>query len=200
MKSTLTSTEVHAIESLVKAIFYQTIKVIKKRGLNFGVITPSREIVEYSLELGAKFTFLDEGLDLNNSLSQAMKNLPQNQAILIIMPDLPFFSSECLQVVLTHIKNVEVLIAPSISGGGEKKGTAMLYMNHPDLLPFCFGLRSKNRYIQSARDLGVEYEILDLDPCTRDLDTIADVKYLESHLSFVNEAGIYSRILDHLFK
>ncbi|MHA2156700.1 MAG: hypothetical protein ACXABU_15255 [Candidatus Hodarchaeales archaeon] len=200
IKSALTSTEIYEIENLVEVTFYQTIQVIQTRGLSFGVITPSREIVESSLELGAKFTFIDEGTDLNTALSKAMKQLPQNQSILIIMPDLPFFSSECLQVVLTHIQNVDVLIAPSISGEGEKKGTAMLYMRRPDLFPFCFGSKSKDNYIQSAKKLALEYELLDLDPCTRDLDTFTDIKYLQTHLSNMNKPDIYSKILDQLFK
>ena len=93
IKTTMNSTHTHVIESLVEATFYQNcLGTIKRRGLNFGVISPSREIIDTSRELGAIFTFIDEGKDLNLALSQAMIKLPPNQPILIIMPDLPFFS------------------------------------------------------------------------------------------------------------
>lgn len=199
IKSTLTSTRNHTIESLVKATFKQTMRVVQRRGVSFGVISPSQEIIDLSLELGADFTYIDEGTDLNKALSQASKNLLPTQAVLIIMPDLPFFSFACLQILLKRAQNVELLIVPSISGIGEKKGTAMLYMNRPELLPFSFGLKSKDRYVQSAQLQGLEFEILDLDPCARDLDTPIDIIYLQNHLSSVNEPEIYRKILEQLF-
>ncbi|PWI48918.1 hypothetical protein CEE45_04095 [Candidatus Heimdallarchaeota archaeon B3_Heim] len=199
IKSTLASTRNHAIESLVKAIFKQTMRVVQRRGISFGVISPSQEIIDLSLELGADFTYIDEGTDLNKALSQASKKLPPTQAVLIIMPDLPFFSVKCLHVLLKRAQNVELLIVPSISGIGEKKGTAMLYMRHPELLPFSFGLKSKNRYVQSAQMNHIEFEILDLDPCARDLDTPTDVKYLQNHLSSVNEPENYKKFLEQIF-
>jgi 2-phospho-L-lactate guanylyltransferase (CobY/MobA/RfbA family) len=185
---------------LVKATFYQNcLGVTKKTGLRFGIVSPSQEIIDRSIALGAEFTFIDEGTDLNVALSQAIIGLPPNQAILIIMPDLPFFSVECLQLLIKHTQTKELLIVPSISESDEKKGTAMLYMNRPGLLPFCFGLKSKDQFLQAARERKLKFEVIDIDPCARDLDTPDDIKYLRNHLSIVNGSKIYKKFLEKFF-
>jgi len=199
IKARLPSKHKLVVEKLVEATFHQTLHLLKRSCLSFGVISPSKVIIETSQQLGAEFSYLDEGTDLNEALSQATRRLPIDKPILIIMPDLPFLSFDFLTTLQERTKNLDLLIVPSISGESGAIGTAMLYMRQPNLASFHFGKNSNFQHQKEAQKLNLKYQILDVDPYARDLDTLTDLQYLQQHLKMVNEPSRFENILENIF-
>ncbi|MCK4849268.1 MAG: hypothetical protein KAT16_09595 [Candidatus Heimdallarchaeota archaeon] len=199
IKAGLPSRHKLVVEKLVEATFHQTLHLLNRSGLTFGVISPSKVIIETSQEMGAEFTYLDKGTDLNEALSQATKKLPLDKPILIVMPDLPFLSFDFLTILKEKTKDVDLLIVPSISGESGNVGTAILYMKKPNLASFHFGKNSNYQHQNEAQKLNLKYQILDFDPFARDLDTLTDLQYLQEHLKMVNEPNRFQNILENLF-
>ncbi len=187
------------VEKLVEATFLQTLHLLNKICIPFGVISPSKLIIKTSQKLGAEFTFLDKGTDLNEALLQATKKLPQNKPILIVMPDLPFLTIDFLIMLQEKIEEVDLLIVPSISGESNNIGTAILYMRQSNIASFHFGKNSKHQHQKEAKRQNLNCRILELDPFARDLDTLSDLQYLQEHLKLVNEPNRFEKILENLF-
>ena len=199
IKIGLSSKQKLVVEKLVETTFIQTLHLFNKTDYSFGVVTPSKLIIKTSQKLGAEFTYLDKGTDLNVALSQATKNLLLEKPILIIMPDLPFLSLEFLTILKEKVENSDLLIIPSISEESDNIGTAMLYMSKPKLVTFHFGKNSSHLHQKAAQKLNLKYEILESDPYARDLDTFLDVQYLQQHLEMVNEPNRFEQLLENLF-
>ncbi len=115
------------------------------------------------------------------------------------MPDLTFLSVEFIQSMFIYTKNTDLLIVPSISNNGGKRGTALLYMSRPDLVPFCFGETSNKRYIEEAKIKNLNFQVKDFDPQARDMDTLEDVQYFHEHLADISAPNRYEKILEILF-
>jgi 2-phospho-L-lactate guanylyltransferase (CobY/MobA/RfbA family) len=176
----------------------QTIQKIRECELSLGIITPSLSIAEISEQFGAKFCYIDKGIDLNIALGQAVGELPSSQPILILMPDLPFLSVTFLQSLVNYTNKTDLLLIPSISDDGSKKGTAMLYMGHPNLIPFYFGENSNKRFIKEAKAKNIEFLVKEYDPQARDLDTVGDLRYLQDNLEQTDTSESYEKILKFL--
>lgn len=134
---------------------------------------------------------------MNIALSEAVQELPIEQSIVVIMPDLPFITKNFLQQLLDKTKHEDILIIPSISSG-KGLGTAALYLRQHNLLSFQFGLDSCNLFQAEAEKKKLRYRILHFDPYARDLDTLNDVKYLKKHLTMVPEPGRFITTLNQL--
>jgi 2-phospho-L-lactate guanylyltransferase len=199
IKTGLPSNQKLLVEELVEATFLQTLHLLKKIGLSFGVISPSKLIIKTSQKLGAEFTFRDKGTDLNEALFQATKKLPLDKPILIVMPDLPFLTIDFLTMLRKNIEKVDLLIVPSISRESDNVGTAMLYIRRSNLASFHFGKNSKNLHQKEAELQNLNYHILEVDPFARDLDTLSDLQYLQENLKLVNEPNRFANILKNLF-
>ena len=195
IKAELPSKYVKHIDSLVEAIFMQTINKIRDCKLSIGIVTPSLSIAEKSKAFGTQFCYIDEGIDLNVALTQAVAELPSSQSILILMPDLPFLSVNFLQSLVNYTNNADLLIVPSISNSGGNKGTAMLYMAQPTLIPFYFGKNSNKRYVDKAMTNNIEFVVKEFDPEARDIDTVKDLQYLQDHLDQTDTPESYAKIL-----
>ncbi|MFX0122769.1 MAG: hypothetical protein ACFFAE_03970 [Candidatus Hodarchaeota archaeon] len=185
------------IDRLVEITFFRTIETVKSCSYPFGVISPSISIINRSKELGATFTYCDSGLDLNVALTEAVQELPLEQSILIILPDLPFISQEFFQQMLYEVKRYDILIIPSISSD-KNLGTAALYLKRRNLLSFQFGRDSCDRYQVEANQKNLKFRILNFDPFARDLDTLNDVRYLKQHLMMIIEPERFEKVLEHL--
>ena len=199
IKTGLPSNQKLLVEKLVEATFLQTLHLLKRIGLSFGVISPAKLIIKTSQKLGAEFTFRDQGTDLNEALLQATKKIPLDKPILIVMPDLPFLTIDFLTMLQEDIEKVDLLIVPSISREPDNIGTAMLYMRRSNLVSFHFGKNSKHLHQEEAKIQHLNYHILELDPFARDLDTLADLQYLQENLKLVNEPNRFESILKNLF-
>ncbi len=185
------------IERLVEVSFLNTIGILKKISCPFGVISPSQSILRQSKQLGAIFTFQDSGVDLNAALSDAVQLLPQNQSIMVVMPDLPFLNQVFFEEIFNKIDDREIIIIPSISQNNDL-GTAALYLKKPTVLKFNFGVKSSHHFQAKAELKGLNYEILNISPYNRDLDTPEDIKYLKQNIDQVIEPEQYLAILNHL--
>lgn len=185
------------IDNLVEITFFRTIETVKSISCPFGVVSPSTSIINRSKEFGATFTYCDSGVDLNEALTEAVQLLPQDQAIIILLPDLPYISQEFFQHLFREAKKCDVLIVPSISSD-KNLGTAALYLKDRNLLSFQFGRNSSKRFQAEANKKELKFRILNFDPFARDLDTLTDVEYLKQHLTMVIEPGRFRKILEQL--
>jgi 2-phospho-L-lactate guanylyltransferase len=199
IKAGLPSKHKLVVEKLVEATFRQTLHLLNRSGFSFGVISPSKVIIKTSQQLGAEFTYLDKGNDLNEALSQAAMKLPPDKPILIVMPDLPFLSQDFMTKLQEKTENLDLLIVPSISGESGNAGTAMLYMRKPNIASLHFGKNSNVLHQKEAQRFNLKYRILEFDPFARDLDTLTDLQYLQQHLKMVNEPNQFENILENLF-
>ena len=132
-------------------------------------------------------------------MSQAVALLPKTQSILILMPDLPFLSTNFIQSLVNNINETEVLIVPSLSDDMMKRGTALLYMRRPDLIPFYFGETSNRRFIEEVKTKKLKFHVLESDLEAKDIDTLEDVQYLYKHLDDVASPNLYEQVLTNLF-
>lgn len=185
------------IDRLVEITFFRTIETVKSCSHPFGVISPSISIIERSKEFGATFTYRDSGFDLNEALTKAVQELPLDQAILIILPDLPFISQEFFYKLFREAKKYDLLIIPSISSD-KNLGTAALYLKKRNLVSFHFGRDSCEQYQAEAIQKNLKFQVLDFDPFARDLDTLNDVKYLKQHLEMIIEPEGFREVLEQL--
>lgn len=185
------------IDRLVEITFFRTIETVKSLSYPFGVISPSISIINKSKELGATFTYRDSGIDLNVALTEAVQELPLEQAIVIILPDLPFISKELFHQLFNETKKYDMLIIPSISSD-KNLGTAALYLKKRNLLAFQFGRDSCERHQAEANQKYLKFRLLNFDPFGRDLDTINDVKYLKQHLTMIMKPERFRKILEQI--
>jgi 2-phospho-L-lactate guanylyltransferase (CobY/MobA/RfbA family) len=182
---------------MVEISFLNTIGILNKISCPFGVISPSQSILRQSKQFGAILTFQDSGFDLNAALSDAVQILPQNQSLLIVMPDLPFLNQVFFEDIFKNINDREIIIIPSISQNNDF-GTAALYLKRPNMLKFNFGMRSSRHFQVEAELKGLDYKILNLSPYSRDLDTPEDIKYLRQNINQVIEPKQYMKILNKI--
>ncbi|NHJ03077.1 MAG: hypothetical protein EAX86_13150 [Candidatus Heimdallarchaeota archaeon] len=185
------------IDQLVQITFYNTLEVIKSISLPFGVISPSIEVLNESKLLGAVFTYLDKGNDLNCAITDAIRLINGSNQILIVMPDLPFLTQNYLKNTLKKAQSTDILIVPSISIY-PSQGTAILYLKKPDLLSFAFGEGSRNHFQKQAEMNNLNYIVSESDPFAHDLDTIEDVKFLENQIQQVSDPRRYISVLKEL--
>ncbi|MFX0086023.1 MAG: hypothetical protein ACFFAU_10125 [Candidatus Hodarchaeota archaeon] len=185
------------IERLVEICFINALNIIKALNFSFGVISPSTSILKQGRKSGAIFTFQDSGVDLNKALTKAVQEIHKKQALLIIMPDLPFLDHVFFHTIFKEIKNMDALIVPSISQNNNF-GTAALYLREPKLLKFEFGKNSSLHFQNNAEIKSLKCKLLTLSPYNRDLDTLDDVKYLKQHISQVFEPKLFSKILNQI--
>ena len=199
IKDGLPSKKKLVVEQLVEATFIQTLHLLNEVGLSFVVVSPSKRILKESQKKGAKFTYLDNGTDLNGALSQAIKELKIRKQILILMPDLPFLTLEFLTLIIKKVENSDISIIPSISRELGNIGTALLYMSKPNLIECRFGKNSSQLHQKEAQELNLTYQILEFDPYARDLDTLLDLQYLHEHIEMVKEPNRFEHLLENLF-
>ncbi len=154
-------------------------------------------MLEESIKLGASFTYLDKGNDLNSAITDAIKSINGSKQILIIMPDLPFLTRDYIQKILKKAQSTDVLIVPSISMF-PSEGTAILYLKKPGLLSFAFGEGSFFHFRSQAERRNLNYVILESEPFAHDLDTLEDVKFLEDKIQEVSDPERYISVLKEL--
>ncbi|MFX1505902.1 MAG: hypothetical protein ACFFDC_07285 [Promethearchaeota archaeon] len=185
------------IDRLVELTFFRTIEIVKSFSCPFGVISPSTSVINKSKKIGATFTYRDTGIDLNMALTEAVQELPLDQTILIILPDLPFISEDFFHKLLNEASQYDMLIVPSISSD-KNLGTAALYLKNRTMVSFQFGRNSSERYQLEAKKNNLKVRLLTFDPFARDLDTLNDVKYLKQHLKAIIKPEPFRKVLEQL--
>lgn len=131
------------------------------------------------------------------ALTEAVQELPLDQTILIILPDLPFISEDFFHKLLNEASQYDMLIVPSISSD-KNLGTAALYLKNRTMVSFQFGRNSSERYQLEAKKNNLKVRLLTFDPFARDLDTLNDVKYLKQHLKAIIKPEPFRKVLEQL--
>ncbi|MFW9995013.1 MAG: hypothetical protein ACFFD4_23430 [Candidatus Odinarchaeota archaeon] len=180
MKSQVSPEFHRRIEILVEKTFFNTMLTVKKLGLNFGVISPSKKILVRSKELGAIFISRDSGTDLNDALEKAIEDLESQvrwKAVLILMADLPLLTQEELKRFLNKCLEANSIGILAAWKHGSIEGTCGLYLPLPANTELFFGKKSyecfKNHFIHQ------KLKFIELATSPRlscwDLDTVNDL-------------------------
>ncbi len=135
------------------------------------VVSPDRDVLDRAEAAGAQ-TLLDVSGDLNAALDRAAGHAADHGAdgILIVPVDLPRSRPGDL-LALASCRH-GVAIAPDRRG----VGTNALYVAPPDALAFRFGGNSFLAHLASAREAGLNAEIVTLPNLAFDIDTPDDYR------------------------
>lgn len=170
------------VEYLVLDNFKRTITIIKELDLAFGIVSPSKRILDLSEQLGSIYSYQDTGSGLNKAIKSALEHINGYTKILILMPDLPFLSPSSVRELMNKTANYEALIVPSYLSE-LNNGTSALFLNLPFPHEFCYGLNSHERHKEIFLTNNIKYESLLIEAMARDLDTLSDFNYLKDHLN-----------------
>ena len=128
--------------------------------------------------------FLDQtGLKLgyNRAVAFAQEALIEADAILVVPADVPLITADAVDLVVsTAPVGPAVVIAPAHNGG-----TNGLFLRPPDVITPQFGPSSARAHAQSAAsagEAGVPVREASIDVWAFDLDTPADLRWLQEHL------------------
>ena len=149
------------------------------------VISPDREVLRRSAELGAR-TLRQRSRGLNRGLAEARADVVAGgaEAILVLPIDLPFVSVEAVTAVVAALVAsgpAAVVLATDRHGSG----TNALGLRPPDVIDFAFGPGSRRAHRAAAEAAGATYTEIE-GPLTVDLDTADDLVFVES----THEAGL----------
>jgi len=149
------------------------------------VISPDREVLRRSAELGAR-TLRQRSRGLNRGLAEARADVVAGgaEAILVLPIDLPFVSVEAVRAVVAALVAsgpAAVVLATDRHGSG----TNALGLRPPDVIDFAFGPGSRRAHRAAAEAAGATYTEIE-GPLTVDLDTADDLVFVESS----EEAGL----------
>lgn len=114
------------------------------------------------------------GVGLNDTLTQALEQLPADVSRALILPmDLPFLNSQAVDALIAQLAEdqADVVIAPD----RWKQGTNALLLTRPFLLHPAFGLNSLTRHRQAAEAQNLRVVLHETRELAFDIDTPADL-------------------------
>lgn len=138
------------------------------------VATPDERVAELARGLGAESLHgPDPGL--KNAIDSAAEKiaLPDEEALLVVLGDLPDARPEELQTLFEAMKEMDggaAVLAPSSDGG-----TSALLRRPHHCIPSCFGPESALRHTEAAKAAGVPLQRVQLASLELDLDSLADL-------------------------
>jgi 2-phospho-L-lactate guanylyltransferase len=143
------------------------------------VVSPDREVLRCAAELGAR-TLRQRSRGLNVGLREARDDGVAGgaTAILVLPIDLPFVSTEAIDVVLDVLPALPhraVVLVPDRHG----IGTNALALRPPGVIEFAFGRASRAAHREAAAAAKAAYRELD-GPLSVDLDTPDDYVTVEA--------------------
>jgi FO synthase/2-phospho-L-lactate guanylyltransferase len=118
---------------------------------------------------------------LNTALVQASTAVQVYGAegMLVLPGDLPRLSAESLTEALDLLPTPGVVVTPDQRG----RGTNLLLVSPPNLIPFAFGPNSFQRHVRAAADRDIPVVVFEHDDLAGDVDLPGDLA-LTTHLSF----------------
>ncbi len=138
------------------------------------VATPDERVAELARQLGAEALHgPDPGLKSAIDGAPGKLGLKPEEALLVVLGDLPDASPEEIQSLFDAIENSEgplAALAPSSDGG-----TSALLRKPHGCIPSCFGPESARRHTEAAQAQGVPLRRIQLPSLDLDLDSIADL-------------------------
>jgi 2-phospho-L-lactate/phosphoenolpyruvate guanylyltransferase len=140
---------------------------------NVCVVSPDRVVLDEAEKRGAA-PLLQESRGLNPALEEGRRWAMERgaSALLILPADLPLLDAEDVRAVLDGIgEGPSAVISPD----GAHVGTNALLLRPPGALPFAFGPKSYDAYLQAARERGLDVRVCERLHLAFDLDTADDL-------------------------
>jgi 2-phospho-L-lactate guanylyltransferase len=144
------------------------------------VVSPDAEVLAKARELGA------EGLEepasvrgINQALAFGMESAVTEGAetLLIVLADVPAVTPADVESVLAELPNGKgVAICPSSA-----RGTSILALRPPDVIPFRFGQNSFAAHKREAMARGITATVARIDSVAHDIDEPEDLRELLAH-------------------
>jgi 2-phospho-L-lactate guanylyltransferase len=136
------------------------------------VVSPDDEVRELAARLGA--TPVAESANvrgINQALNRAVSIMsPPPDALVIVLADVPEIEPADVEAVLRALPERGIAICPS-----EDKGTTLLALRPPNVIPFRFGDRSFSLHKREAAAQGIPAEVLRLPSLSHDIDSAEDL-------------------------
>jgi 2-phospho-L-lactate guanylyltransferase len=166
-------------ETLVMNMLQHVLQVLLADRLieHVSVVSPDTRVLEHARFWGAQP--LKEEQHGHNSALQAAAMREQAAgatAILTISADLPLLCISDIQGMIEQSRKHAVVLAPSQEG----TGTNAILMRPPLALPYLFGLNSRQRYQQAARQEKLNSVLYTSIGLAMDIDTIDDLQRLRA--------------------
>jgi 2-phospho-L-lactate guanylyltransferase len=141
------------------------------------VVSPDEEVLRCARDSGAEA--LEEPASvrgINQALSHALSVMSTCglQAILVLPADVPTVKPADIEAALDALPaDRGAVICPS-----HDKGTSLLALRPPDVIPFRFGEHSFSAHKRESLARGVPCRVLRIDSLTRDIDEPDDLEQL----------------------
>lgn len=172
-----------SLDNLIWNLYEHTIDIVKSV-CEFGVVSPSIEILNWGKMKGAEFEYQDLGLDLNQSLENAiidLISLKKWNSVCVLMGDLPLLSKNVLinwiSQQTSDISILPVYNAINLSG----PGTSGLYIPFDTWtqITLKFGQDSFEKFQTLFKQKNIAFNIFN-SIIGRDLDILDDFNYLHA--------------------
>lgn len=162
--------------ALVKQLFARAHHALmtSERVAEVYVVSPDPALLAWAAQRGAAVVHQPD-LGLNEGLEHARRVVierHQPDALLVLLPDLPFVTAADVALLAQERESNEVVIAPDRHG----HGTNALLLSRAAALPFSFGVDSFQRHQHLAHARGFKTRVVHAFGLAVDLDTPADLE------------------------
>lgn len=141
------------------------------------VVSPDDDVLTLAESLGATTVVEPPNVrGINQALSLAFNVMsPISEVLLVVLADVPEITPADVQAALDVLPERGVVICPSYD-----KGTSLLAMRPPGVIPFRFGPQSFALHKREAAARSIPAEVLRIERLARDIDTPDDLRGLAS--------------------
>jgi len=156
------------------------------------VVSPDDEVLTLAADLGAIAAKEPPNIrGINQALDYTFGQIePPPEVLVVVLADVPLLEPNHIENAVAALPDGRgVVICPS-----EDKGTSLLAIRPPGVIPFRFGPRSSVLHRREAAALKVPCEVLPLPKLLRDIDTPDDLRALAAE----GGDGATHRLLERL--
>jgi len=114
---------------------------------------------------------IDEGEDLNSSISKVISKI-HAQNYIIIMADLPLIDTKNVEEVISLVRNKKAIVLVK----SQDNGTSVIGFPKSFKFPFVFGRQSSKKFIQNFKNLKLPFVVIEEVQWSIDLDTKKDLR------------------------
>jgi 2-phospho-L-lactate guanylyltransferase len=141
------------------------------------VVSPDDDVLTLAASLGANTVAEPvEVRGINQALNAALDVMsPAPGALVVVLADVPEITPADVQQAVSALPERGVVICPSYD-----RGTSLLAMRPPGVIPFRFGPQSFALHRREAAARGIPAEVLRIERLSRDIDTPDDLHNLAS--------------------
>jgi len=165
-----------SIDSLVLTMTKRVFDTINELSIPYEVylLTADRNLPDELTDYSFKVIY-DEGFDLNNAISKAVKQLNPEKYI-VVMGDLPNLSSRLLTTIYYLLRVNDAVICPSHDGG-----TSILAARASATFRFSYGPHSASLYLSQFQENHFRYTEIESIASWYDIDLISDLSRLKEN-------------------